>query len=237
MTFVLGITLARGGSKSIPLKNLVKVHDKPLLEYTFDVAKNSGVLNDYIVSTDSELIADFAKHAGVSVPFIRPRDLADDTASSTDALRHAVIEYEEHTGKRVTHIAELMATNPMKTSADLNKMVTKLLVEGLPSIIAVHRIFDQHPCRLKLIDEAGTLSDFFPEPPEARRQALLPQVFIRSGAIYAMTREFLFETSGRYMSGISKAYLLAEAQSINIDEPLDVLVAEAALSLLKDLEE
>ena len=79
---ILGVTLARGGSKSIPKKNIVKVAHKPLLYFTIKEAKLSKYLDRYIVSTDSLEISEVAKELEAEVPFIRPAEFASDTATS-----------------------------------------------------------------------------------------------------------------------------------------------------------
>ena len=88
---ILGVTLARGGSKSIPQKNIVKVARKPLIYYTIREAKLSKYIDRYIVSTDSIEISEVAKELDVDVPFLRPAVYATDTATSAQALRHAVL--------------------------------------------------------------------------------------------------------------------------------------------------
>ena len=87
---VIGITLARGGSKGIPKKNMAMLAGKYLIDYTFESAFKSKKIDRYILSTDDEQIANYAKEKGIDVPFIRPSHLATDTATSADALKHAV---------------------------------------------------------------------------------------------------------------------------------------------------
>ena len=101
---VLGITLARGGSKSIYKKNIALLNSKPLISYTISAALASKYIDDYIISTDDQEIASVAIEHGAEVPFIRPETLSTDTASSADALIHAVEEYEKISNKRYDYI-------------------------------------------------------------------------------------------------------------------------------------
>ena len=87
---ILGITLARGGSKSIKNKNIVKIFNKPLIYYTIKEAKKSKFITDYIVSTDSKKISKVANFYGADTPFIRPKSISKDSSTSVDALIHAL---------------------------------------------------------------------------------------------------------------------------------------------------
>ena len=123
---VLGITLARGGSKSIKNKNIAKILNKPLIYYTIKEAKKSKFISDYIVSTDSKKIAKVANFYGANTPFIRPKKLSKDSSTSVDALIHAVKFMEKKNKTKYDFIVELMCTNPLKKSSDIDKII-KLL--------------------------------------------------------------------------------------------------------------
>ena len=92
---ILGVILARGGSKGIPKKNIFPINGHPLISYTIAAALKSGLLDKVVVSTDSEEIAEIARQYGAEVPFIRPEELAGDEVPSNETLRHAVIESEK----------------------------------------------------------------------------------------------------------------------------------------------
>ena len=92
---VLGVTLARGGSKGIPKKNIYNVYDSPLIKYTIDAALGAKLFTNYVVSTDCEDIATISKFHGAEVPFMRPDELSGDTVWSRDALKHAVLKCEK----------------------------------------------------------------------------------------------------------------------------------------------
>src|SRR3989344_8913926 len=87
---ILGITPARGGSKSIPKKNIKDFLGKPLIAWTIEAALKSGVMDRYIVDTDSEEIAETAKKYGAETPYLRPEELAEDATPTLPVLRHAV---------------------------------------------------------------------------------------------------------------------------------------------------
>ena len=100
---ILAIIPARGGSKSIPKKNIKEFGGKPLIAYPIELAKSISIINKIVVSTDSEEIASIAKKYGAEVPFIRPAELATDEASTLSVLRHCVsfLEKNENEHKEI----------------------------------------------------------------------------------------------------------------------------------------
>ena len=226
---VLGITLARGGSKSVPFKNIRPILGKPLISYTIKESLKSKLIDDYIVSTDSVKIANIAKKFGAKVPFLRPKNISKDNSTSVDSLKHAVNFMEKEKGFKYDFIVEIMCTNPLKISKDIDSCITKLKKTKSDSIIAVHQLFDHHPRRIKKIVNDKIVDFCLKEKLETRRQDLLPVAYIRSGSIYALKRDHLMLQNMRYGSRNSRPYILPPNRAINIDTEIDVLVAENLL--------
>lgn len=227
---ILGITLARGGSKNVPRKNIRSICGKPLIAYTILEALKSKYIDRYIVSTDDKEIKEISLSYGAEVPFLRPNDLSGDTASSVTAMQHAVNFIENQEGVKYDYIIELMCTNPLKTVEDIDACINKIIKTKSDSVIAMHRIEDHHPIRIKkIIDDQ--IHDFcLSESPESRRQDLKPHAYVRSGSIYALKRDHLMIDSRRYGSNLSKPYILPSHRAINVDTEFDVIVAEHMLS-------
>lgn len=224
---VLGVTLARGGSKSVPAKNIRPIAGMPLIAYTIREALASLYIDDYIVSTDDARIADVARAYGAEVPFLRPAHLATDTATSGAALHHAVETMEARLGSYYVYVIELMATNPLKTATQIDRAVEMLDETGSDSVVAVTRLLDHHPARIKRIEESGRVVEFcVPEPLEARRQDLTPPAYIRCGSIYAINRDYLMTTQARYSADNTYALVVPEDESVNIDTEIDFMIAE-----------
>ena len=239
---ILGITLARGGSKSVPRKNIRSILGVPLIGYTICEALRSKFITRYIVSTDSEEIRDVALKYGAEVPFLRPSEYATDTASSVAALQHAVTWIEQDEGVKYDYIIELMCTNPLKTVNDIDAAIEKLIKTGADSVIAVHKLEDHHPVRIKKIEHDRIIDFCLPETPESRRQDLKPDAYVRSGSIYALRRDHLMVEGRRYGSYESRPYILPEERAINVDTEIDFLISENVLSrnfrdYIKPLEE
>tara|TARA_B100000035_G_C20967788_1_gene539572 strand:+ start:442 stop:1137 length:696 start_codon:yes stop_codon:yes gene_type:complete len=225
---ILGVTLARGGSKGIKNKNLVKIKGKPLIYYTIKEAKKIKELTKYIVSTDSIKIKKIAQNFKAEVPFIRPKKFSKDNSSSASALKHALLECEKIYNIRFNYIVELMATNPLKSALDIKNVIKILIKNKADSVIAVNQLFDHHPARIKKIIK-GKLYDFaVKEKLESRRQDLKPNAYIRSGSIYAMSRKYVINKK-RYFSGKSLAYILPIKRTINIDDKNDLIIAKNKL--------
>ena len=228
---VLAITLARGGSKSIYKKNIALLKNKPLISYTINAALDSEYIDEYIISTDDKEIADVAENLGATIPFLRPENLSSDTASSADALIHAVNAYEEITKKKYDYIIELMCTNPFKSGEMIDDIISTLdRNEKADAVITVERLLDHHPARIKKI-ENGYIRDFCVEEElESRRQDLKPEAYIRNGNIYALRRDLLMTQKARYGTNFCVPYYKENIPSANIDEPSDFYKAESLLN-------
>ena len=228
---VLAITLARGGSKSIYKKNIALLKNKPLISYTINAALDSEYIDEYIISTDDKEIADVAENLGATIPFLRPENLSSDTASSADALIHAVNAYEEITKKKYDYIIELMCTNPFKSGEMIDDIISTLdRNEKADAVITVERLLDHHPARIKKIED-GYIRDFCVEEElESRRQDLKPEAYIRNGNIYALRRDLLMIQKARYGTNFCVPYYKEDIPSANIDEPSDFYKAESLLN-------
>ena len=227
---ILGITLARGGSKSVPKKNIKLLNGKPLIYYTINEALKSKHLTDYVVSTDDIEIMKIAAEYGANVPFKRPDYLSTDTASSVEALKHAVGFMEETNSLTYDFVIELMCTNPLKSVEDIDACIEKLTETRADSVIAVHKLEDHHPNRIKKIVDDLIVDFCLPEKLESRRQDLKPNAYIRSGSIYALKRDELMIYNRRYGSDHSRPYVLEPYKAVNVDTRIDFLIAEALLS-------
>ena len=226
---ILGITLARGGSKGIKNKNIKLLNKLPLIAHTIIEAKKSKYIKDYIISTDSLKIANISKKYGAKVPFLRPSQLSTDKASSVAALIHAVKFMEKKNNIKYDYVIELMCTNPLKTVYDIDSIIKKIVRTKSDSVIALNRIYDHHPARVKKIVKGKIVNFCVREKAESRRQDLRPNAYVRSGSIYALKRDYLINKKRRYGSKKSYAYILPDNRAINIDGILDSYLAEKIL--------
>lgn len=224
---ILCIILARGGSKGIPLKNIYKINDHPLVSYTIAAAKKSKYIDDVYISTDNEKIAKECVNYGAIVPYLRSKKYAKDRTTSVDALKYSVKKLEKIKKKKYEYIIELPCVSPFRDEKDINKALEILTSSNYDSVISYVNTGEKHPIRLKRINK-NKVSDFckeYPEPFKGSRRQDFEPCYIRNGAIYAMKRECLFKQNSR-QGKKSFPLIMSENKSINIDEKFDLLIAQ-----------
>lgn len=222
---ILGVILARGGSKQIPKKNISLLNNIPLIAYTIVEAKKSKYISDLVVSSDDDEIRKVSIQYGAETPFKRPNHLSGDTAKPVECDLHATKFMEKKNKIKYDYVVELLCTNPFKTSFDIDEAIKIQIKSDADSVIGVMRLDDHHPIRIKKI-ENGYIKNFcFNEIPESRRQDLKPEAYIRNGSIYSMRRDMI-EKGIRYGTENSLAYVMPRERTLNIDEPMDLVIAD-----------
>ena len=132
----LAVITARSGSKGLKDKNIKLLGDRPLLAYSIEAAKDSGMFEKIFVSTDSELYAETARQYGADVPFLRARAIAGDNASSWDAVREAVQGYEK-LGQRFDTVTLLQPTSPLRRAEDIRQGYQRFIEKEADYVIGV----------------------------------------------------------------------------------------------------
>jgi len=225
---ILAVILARGGSKGVPRKNIRPVNGVPLIAYTVVEALRCRLIGRVIVSSDDDEIRRTAIEYGAEAPFVRPVELSGDTARPVDCNKHALEWAERDEGRRYDYVVELLCTNPMKASDDIDAALQKIIDTGADSVIGVTRLEDHHPIRIKKIVDDRIVEFCLPEIPETRRQDLKPDAYIRNGAIYASQRDMTMKGI-RYGTEHSRPYIMTAERSVNVDSEVDLLLAELLL--------
>ncbi len=221
----LCVILARAGSKTIKDKNIVKINKHPLIAYSIRSAIKSKLFDDVVVSTDGKRIREASLKYGASVPFLRSKKLSTGKARAVDALHHALLFCEKKFNKKYNYIMEIMCTNPLKKSIDIKNIAKIQIMTNADSVIAVTRVLDHHPSRIKKIIK-GKIAEFgIREVAEKHRQQLKPNAYVRCGSIYSMRRDMLMKKI-RYGSKNSIPYIMPEQRVVNIDEKIDLEFAK-----------
>lgn len=233
--FILGIIPARGGSKSIPKKNIAKLGGKPLLFYVLSAALKSSRLSNVLVSSDDdEILAVAKKYGGADVCLKRPEHLALDTTPDVPMLQHAVLCAEKKYGHTFDYVVQLHVTTPFLSSKDIDESLKMLLAHPrADSIVSVYRVPELHPKKLKKIVN-GKLEQYVAEMTElttSRRQDLEP-VYKRNAGLYASKRAVVME-KGSVWGDYCLAYEMPRERSFDINNPIDLVVAEAVLKHLE----
>jgi CMP-N-acetylneuraminic acid synthetase len=224
---ILGVVPARGGSKGIPNKNLRPLCNKPLLAYVRDATVGSGVVDRLVLTTDSEEIAELGRELGLEVPFLRPPELATDTAPMLSTLQHAVGEVER-AGWHPEIVLLLQPTAPLRTPEHIRQAVEMLRASGGSSVVSVVRIPGHLSPQYAMRIEQGRLRTFLPEGANIVRRQDSEPAYSRDGTIYAMWRDVLMEQGDIYGSD-SRPLELQPGESINLDTEDDWLAAERLL--------
>ncbi len=228
---ILGVITARGGSKGIPGKNIKEIGGKPLIAYSIEVGNKSDLITDLIVSTDDETIAEVARKWGGRVPFMRPLELAGDHIPHLPVMQHAIREMENKTGNAYDFCIILQPTSPLRLPEDIDETLRKLIFSGAESAVTVVRVGNDHPIKIKKLDGDRVLPYVIPEEEGKRRQDF-PIAYRRSGAVYAMRRDVIMEKNRLYGDHII-GHETPKERSIDIDEPVDMIVAEYMLNELR----
>ena len=119
---LLALITARGGSKRLPKKNILKLANKPLIAWTIEASLKSPYIDEVIVSTDDVEIAEISRSYGADVPFIRPPELATDNASSIDVLKHAVLTLN-NLDRHFDYLILLQPTSPLRKATHINEAI------------------------------------------------------------------------------------------------------------------
>lgn len=222
---VLGVVIARGGSKGISRKNVTTLCGKPLLQYTADAALAAGKLSSVILTTENEEIADVGRKCGLQVPFMRPQELAQDDTPSLPVIQHAV-RFMQDRGDAFDAVMTLQPTNPLRRPSDIDGSIDLLESSGADSVISFVDVGEKHPARMKLIEADGRVVDPpFAEDFEGQRRQDLPPLFLREGSIY-LTRTSVLMEQNSFKGDDCRAWMMPTQRACNIDTPFDLMMAE-----------
>jgi len=225
---VLGLVPARGGSKGVPGKNVRPLAGHTLLEYTARAARDSGVIDRLMLSTDAPDIADAGRRAGLEVPFMRPAALAADDTPMLPVIQHALAETAKH-GWSPDVIVLLQPTSPLRRPDHIRDAVTMLRETNADSVVTVVEV-PRHlsPDYVMRIEE-GRLRPFLPDGAGVTRRQDARPAYSRDGTVYAFRRSTIERFGGIYGDDC-RPLLIDATESISIDSPADWDEAERLLA-------
>jgi CMP-N,N'-diacetyllegionaminic acid synthase len=221
---ILAVCPARGGSKGIPLKNLVPFLGVPLVARVGHLVSEIPMIDRAIVSTDHPEIAEVARQSGLDAPFFRPEDLSGDKISDAQVLIHALREMERVDKVQYDIVVMLQPTSPLRRTSHVIHAIEKLAQEGWDSVWTVSETDSKsHPLKQLTID-SGQI-DYYDKVGNKiiARQQLSP-VYHRNGVAYVMTRNCLIE--GRSIMGTRTGALVLDEHLVSIDTMWDLELAE-----------
>ncbi len=226
---LLGLVTARGGSKRLPGKNIRMLGDRPLIAWTLDAARASGVLCDVLVSTDDPAIAETAQVWGGLVPWLRPAELAGDSASSIDVALHALDWYEAEHG-RVDGLLLLQPTSPFRRAETLREAVDLFRKGSGRPVVSVSPAEPPPAWCFTLAN--GALTPLLGWEMMERRSQDLEPTFALNGAVFLATPAVLRERR-TYVTEDTLPLLMSDpAEALDIDTEWDWILAKAILARL-----
>jgi CMP-N-acetylneuraminic acid synthetase len=218
----LALIPARGGSVGLPGKNVRLLGDRPLIAWTIAAAKGSGLFERVVVSTDSPQIAEAARAAGADVPFIRPAELASDTADSVSVVTHALTELKVEGA-----FALLQPTSPFRNASHIREAAELFHTYSPPAVVGA--VSSKPLAWVYELDVAQRMTRAVPGAEVNRRQDSPPLVQ-PNGALY-VTDTASFGAHGSLLPAESMALLMGRIASIDIDDLDDFRLAEAVIAM------
>lgn len=217
----IAIITARGGSKRIPRKNIKEFCGKPIIEYPIRAALDSGIFREVMVSTDDSEIADVARKAGASVPFMRSKKTSDDYAVTADVLLE-VLERYEAMGRRFDAVCCIYPTAPFVTAEKLRMASREFQTAGADALVPVVRY--SFPPQRALVVRNGCAEYQYPQYALTRSQDLEP-IYHDCGQFYFCRTEAFF-ASHSLISGKTIPFIVYEDEVQDIDTETDWRLAE-----------
>ncbi len=227
----LAVIPARGGSKRIPRKNIRDFAGKPIIAYSIECAKQSGLFDQVIVSTDDEEIAGVARNFGAAVPFIRPSELADDFTDTTAVMAHAVDRIAQEQNVQLSAVCCIYPTAPFVSADDLQKGLAQL-ESGNWLYVFSAASFGSPIFRSFRKNANGGLKMFFPDQFSVRSQDL-PEALHDCGQFYWGTPD-AWLSKAKIFDGHSSIVTIPRWRVQDIDSEEDWTRAELIASSIKN---
>lgn len=225
---IIAIIPARGGSKGLPGKNIKELCGKPLIAWTIEKALKSRYLDVVMVSTDSQEIADIAQSYNASVPFLRPSELATDTASSYDVICHALDHYRQSDRLDFAYTMLLEPTSPLREDDDIDRVIEALdsNAKFFDSIVTLGEV-GEHPSIMKRF-VGDRIAPFCPDLQQTTRRQDNAPAYFPYGVAYLAKTESLIETKTFY-SNRCMGFQIQRYQNHEIDDIYDFICIESLM--------
>ena len=222
---MIAIIPARGGSKGLPGKNVRPLNGKPLIAYAIEEALKAKHIDRVIISTDDEEIAKVAVQYGAELPFMRPAELASDTAQAIDNYIYTIGRLGEESKERIDAFVVLQPTSPLRIAEDIDGAVDLFLEKNADSVISYTP--EAHPVSWhKYLDEEGRFVNIFDDNIQNRQANRVS--YYPNGAVYVFRSSIIRER--KYYTEKSYAYVMPRIRSVDIDFIEDFEYAEYLLN-------
>lgn len=215
----LAIIPARGGSKRLPRKNVLDLAGKPLIDWSIEAGLKSKYIDTIVVSSDDDEILDISIKFGATI-IKRPEELASDTATTFDAIKHAIENIEIY-----DYIVLLQPTSPLRDEKHIDEAIELLETKKADAIVSICEM-DHSPLWSNTLPEDNNMSSFLRDEILNKRSQDLEKYYRLNGAIYICKTEKLLEEKSFFLKNNIFAYVMDRESSIDIDEEIDFKMAE-----------
>lgn len=224
---ILVTVCARGGSKGVKNKNIRFLNGRPMIYFTLELLKKCNLIDDYVVSTDSDAIIALVRKFGLEVLFKRPAALAGDKVSRMDAIKHAALWMEKYRGKKADIVVDLGVATPLKNVQDLENSI-KLMVDNNASNVFSVTPCDRNPYYNMVEVSGGKISIVKKMRGKLTDRRDAPRVYSMNDGILVWRRGTLFGKDP-FFGKNAKLYVMPRERSVDIDEEFDFALAETLL--------
>ena len=224
---ILAVIPARGGSKRLPNKNILDLAEKPLIAWTIEAGLNSKYIDTVVVSSDSDDILDISKKFGTDI-IKRPDELASDTATSFDAIKHTI----KNTIETFDYVILLQPTSPLRNNSHIDEAFELLIKTNAAAIISVVEM-DHSPLWSNTLPKDMSMVNFLKNEVLYKRSQDLVKYYRLNGAIYICKSEKLLDEKSFFLKENIYAYKMDRESSIDIDNGFDFSIAEFLISRKK----
>jgi len=228
MSKVLAIIPARGGSKSIPRKNIKLLNGKPLIAYTIETALACKDIDRIIVSSDDDEILEISKKFGAEIPFIRPKELAQDRTPDRPVIQHAINFLSKEDNYYPDLVLNLRPTSPFRIAEDISNVISKWETTNADSVRTVTKVEGvHHPYWMFSINDEGWSSPAVPNKTieEFYQRQLLPPIYRLNGVVDGITTDIVLNHKNYYGDNMALVEV-PESRSHDIDTKEDFNLAE-----------
>jgi CMP-N-acetylneuraminic acid synthetase len=229
MMEIVALICARAGSKGIPGKNLAEIGGRSLIKRAIDAARGVAEISRVIVSTDGDAIASAALAAGAEVPFRRPSELSEDTSPEWLVWRHALSFVRAGTGRMPDALVVVPATAPLRESVDIAECLSVFVRERPDMVITVTPARRNPYFNMVQIAADGFAQLVLHASHGVSRRQDAPAMYDMATVAYVANPEFVMTASSMF-EGRVRAVVVPDSRAIDIDEPIDLVVAEALLA-------
>jgi N-acylneuraminate cytidylyltransferase/CMP-N,N'-diacetyllegionaminic acid synthase len=226
---VIALIPARSKSKRLPSKNIIDLCGKPLLCWPIETARKSKYIDKIVVSTDDEIIARIAMESGAEVPFIRPQELASDTASSSSVILHALSFFNNY-NLNFDYLVLLEPTSPLTESLDIDTALEILVKDRhqADAIVSVSQSVASHPAFDVTISPGGLIRPYLNENFQHIRQQEISAVYFYDGSFYISDTN-IYKIRQSFYHERTMAYIVPKWKSFEIDDMVDFVCIEAIM--------